>query len=447
MKLESLNELFTRLSFETPDYQRGYAWEESHVRDFWEDIERIGIANPQHFTGTLILEVHPTIDKEQRAIIVDGQQRITTAILLIAVIAELLETRDKAGDATELRKRLLGDVYAPKFRYGKSHDSWPYFALKVLKDNSYVAKAAQHESAYTKNLDAALTNLAMRVKHLTDDEVSALLDKLEKKLLFNVVEVDPAQFNIHVAFESINHRGKKLTDLELLKNRLIYLATILRIDGVESAEEHRIKSDLRDAVNATWADIYSWLGREGKIALDEDEFLRTHSLMYFDVDSAAAEWLENVLFKLEFSPARAIEGDIKAQFLRDYLNSLRLAALLWSHIRRPRNMPANQIRWLERISHVHRPLFDPLLLAAYMRLMEGQESLATNLTLMGKEASTRLVNVLKQVERFIVLIFYVSGHRSHTGRKDFYGLAHKLFCKEEPFDAPVFSSLDYVFRH
>lgn len=443
MKLVTLAELFSRHCFETPDYQRGYAWQDENVLEFWSDIECIAANNPRHFMGTLILEVR---DESKAAVVVDGQQRLTTTVLLIAALSEALHATGLDEDEQTVRSCFLGSAEQPKFRYGSTHDAWPYLAFHVFKDQGYVARAAKFESAYTQNLSGALKILCTKVKGLKPTALLELRDKIENKLMFNVVEVDPEQFNIHVAFESINHRGRPLTRLELLKNRLIYLTTM--ISGTGAGCDDQVRARLRDAVNSTWSDIYNWLGRSGKTPLDEDEFLRTHSLVYFDADTSEESWLENLLFKKEFSVAGAMSGALTDENLTRYVNSLRLAALLWSHIRRPRDMPAQQLLWLERIEHVHRPVFDPLVLAAYMRLVQGERTAIDLRQTAGKDRE--LINLLAQVERFIVIVYLISGKRSHTGRKDFYRLAHALYqncLRSDTVSMGPTEALDYAARY
>lgn len=91
-------------------------------------------------------------------------------------------------------------------------------------------------------------------------------------------------------------------------------------------------------------------------------------------------------------------------------------------------MPQAQMMWLERISHVHRPVFDALTLASYMRCLEGRTELATDLRQLDIFDAC-LVPLLEQIERFIVLVFYFSGRRSHTGRKEYATMAHALYGK------------------
>jgi uncharacterized protein with ParB-like and HNH nuclease domain len=97
-KLQSLTEIFNNKFFRIPDYQRGYAWQTEHLEAFWEDLESLG-ANKLHYTGLITVE---PLDKTQVAniekwhddlwlfdkglkayYIIDGQQRLTTTIILL----------------------------------------------------------------------------------------------------------------------------------------------------------------------------------------------------------------------------------------------------------------------------------------------------------------------------------------------------------------------------
>src|SRR5207248_8787629 len=100
-ELKPLQEFFNKRIFRIPDYQRGYAWGEKELRDFWQDLDRIPEGR-NHYTGQLTLE---SVAKEawQRwdedlwlitganfkpYYVVDGQQRLTTAIILIKCLLD-----------------------------------------------------------------------------------------------------------------------------------------------------------------------------------------------------------------------------------------------------------------------------------------------------------------------------------------------------------------------
>jgi uncharacterized protein with ParB-like and HNH nuclease domain len=99
--LLNINKIFTDRIFRIPDYQRGYAWAERQLKDFWNDLIQLEDGK-NHYVGVLTLEdVHPEtynnwIDDlwiiESKSFspyyVVDGQQRLTTTIILIQAIIE-----------------------------------------------------------------------------------------------------------------------------------------------------------------------------------------------------------------------------------------------------------------------------------------------------------------------------------------------------------------------
>ena len=110
--LKTLKSIFEGKIFRIPDYQRGYAWSTSHLKEFWEDLMALSESR-YHYTGLLTLkEVDKKTHekwKEERWLIkdrgykafyvVDGQQRLTTFVIfiqsLIEVISELPENEGK----------------------------------------------------------------------------------------------------------------------------------------------------------------------------------------------------------------------------------------------------------------------------------------------------------------------------------------------------------------
>ena len=55
-ELISLSELFQNRLFRIPDYQRGYAWQQPQLVDFWEDLNNLQ-QGKYHYTGQLTLKV------------------------------------------------------------------------------------------------------------------------------------------------------------------------------------------------------------------------------------------------------------------------------------------------------------------------------------------------------------------------------------------------------
>src|SRR6266481_6154232 len=121
-ELQSLAKIFNNRLFRIPDYQRGYAWGDRQLADFWSDLWRVG-TDRTHYCGQLTLEKAEETAWRQWTddswlvedvgyepyFIVDGQQRLTTAVILLQCLLE-----DMTPDAvlagqkvSELRERYL----------------------------------------------------------------------------------------------------------------------------------------------------------------------------------------------------------------------------------------------------------------------------------------------------------------------------------------------------
>ena len=106
-ELQPLSLLFQNRLFRIPDYQRGYAWLQQQLVDFWDDLVNLQ-ADRYHYTGLLSLK--PLKSKEtvswgedlwlvengyKPCHIVDGQQRITTFVILLNEIVGFVRGLDE----------------------------------------------------------------------------------------------------------------------------------------------------------------------------------------------------------------------------------------------------------------------------------------------------------------------------------------------------------------
>lgn len=95
-------ELSNNVQYKIPRYQRKYVWNEEQWKNLMEDIilsmeKQIG--NNYHFIGSFIFE-----KKADNWIVVDGQQRLTTITILIAVISKFFAIHKKENLYYGIRK-------------------------------------------------------------------------------------------------------------------------------------------------------------------------------------------------------------------------------------------------------------------------------------------------------------------------------------------------------
>jgi len=220
--------------FIVPLYQRPYSWETPQLRQLWADIldqyeilcsevvgGKMAVDAPPHFLGSMVLAPSPLMQAHGVTpfVLVDGQQRLTT--LLIAMCA----LRDHAAIADpnavdRYNKRYLinefgkGDSY---YRLLPSYsDRKPFFAC--VSRTSDRGGQDRIGSAY----NFFHTQLALEAgdgKGLDSEKLEMVL---RTRLRFVAITTAPAD-NVHRIFESLNDRGVRLTQADLLRNYLFML--------------------------------------------------------------------------------------------------------------------------------------------------------------------------------------------------------------------------------
>ncbi len=116
--------------FRIPEYQRGYSWEKQQRADLFRDIEYLIKAEFEyrHYTGTIVV----ASDTQQEECgyrvfdLVDGQQGVTTLILLLSVICRELGKSGKESESQKIfRQFIMGGSVGNtvfKLRLGQSWD-------------------------------------------------------------------------------------------------------------------------------------------------------------------------------------------------------------------------------------------------------------------------------------------------------------------------------------
>jgi len=138
-KLISAAELFKNRVFKIPDYQRGYSWEKEQLEDLRKDIENLFEKKHMHFTGTIVAAKNK--GKLNKYDIVDGQQRLTTLIILLKEI--YLTDNQKYNHLKELyfQRGAIGEeinVLAP------NEETRVFFNDLILNDKSPEQKIKSH---------------------------------------------------------------------------------------------------------------------------------------------------------------------------------------------------------------------------------------------------------------------------------------------------------------
>lgn len=478
---KSLDRLFKQKIFRIPDYQRGYAWQRGQLKDFWEDLVNLS-DDRSHYIGVLTLKQIPTqeINENEKEYwlvedhsynlyhIVDGQQRLATFIIFLQAfvdyIKKLPEYKDKADDeiyitdslsVVDLQSKYLfktkptGDQYRTyKFGYTIDNPSYNYLRYKILDE---VGGGSVQETFYTLNLSNAKRYFTEQFSELHEQAglvgLRDIYKKLTKRFIFNEYIIKD-EFDVFVAFETMNNRGKKLSDLELLKNRLIYLTTLYTDEELDPAE----RKSLRDTVNGAWKEVYHQLGRNKVRPLNDDDFLRAHWTMYFKYSRKTGRDYIRFLLDEQFTPQKVhkkVELEVVLEIpeeqrsdadfdelenengvtveekttvssaqlqpteIRDFVNSLKESAVYWFNSFYPylaEGVSDKEKRWIDRLNRIGMVYFRPLVMAI----------------LKNERDEDKRIRIFKRIERFIFIVFRMTATRANYRSSEFYNAAREL---------------------
>jgi len=480
--LQSLSELYQNKLFRIPDYQRGYAWKQEQLVDFWDDILNLQ-EDRYHYTGLLSLKAVAKaeskgwsndkwlLDSGYKAYhVVDGQQRLTTFSILVNEIVSFVKGLECNGGKTDeeivlcyqtlkaIRSKYISQKRPPQnlittylFGYEVDNPSADYLTYKIFEEPF---SGTVNETYYTKNLKYAKEFFLDCLKKLYAaegiDGIEAVFRKITLQLMFNIHEIED-DYDVFVAFETMNNRGKKLTNLELLKNRLIYLTTLYDTDKLDAMD----KAELRKQINDAWKEVYYQLGRNQNSPLSDDEFLRAHWIMYFQYSRkkgddyikfllnkfSAKNIFDKQIVAIEEEVAETVETDIEEDDdvpqptepeaetvttisklepgeIAAYVNSLKSVAKYWFYTFFPEfsDLTHEEKVWIERLNRIGIGYFRPLV--------------AASLTPDANATPEERVEFFRAAERFIFLSFRMAAFQSSYKSSDYYRKTRDVYTGE-----------------
>ncbi|WP_409484322.1 DUF262 domain-containing protein [Arsenicicoccus dermatophilus] len=423
--------------FVVPDYQRPYAWEKRQLDELWQDIDLMPDGS-KHYTGTLVLKdlddelVTDAGDTLVACEVVDGQQRLTTCLILLDQLRRALSRLDHEGarDKAKNLERTYGRVLVnglPQARLRLGEDLNEHWLHVILGDQQQVKPSL---TVGEQRLGNAAAFFAERIGELVAgrsvEEAVGVLQRLQTRvtngLRFLTYEVEPTSHAGEI-FETLNGRGRELTEMEKIKNYLLFLA-----NGLTGQAKEGLAGD----INGSWSRIYELLAQQGA---DEDTLLRAHWLALHE--PMAKFWKGSVSVKERFARERYVsgtsrlsgqetgssEGDsrVLAQEVQRYVRTLEQCAMFTAEFL-SRDAGYQAFGGPEATASARRSAarlrrtgvtaaFRPLLFAARLSRPEDGDF---------------YVELLDACERYAARVFIIGQRRSNSGQARLYRLAYEL---------------------
>ena len=267
MATNRVYDLFNKRYFEIPKYQRGYSWDRQNVRDLFEDVREAIESGFSHYMGTVVL--FEGVPQGEHYFVVDGQQRLATLSLIISEITHRLPKADAD--------------YHRRF-YIREGD----YRLKPLgRDKQYFEKLLEGVVLNTENksqrlLKDAYEEICYELDRVKDTQT--LMKAIERLEIMEFVE--KSEGDAIRIFQTVNDRGKPLTNMEKAKALLVYYSN------------RYLSKKLDSYINDAFGEIFELYDDIKQIAddenirlirskdFDEDNIMRYHFVSFSDEDYA-----------------------------------------------------------------------------------------------------------------------------------------------------------------
>lgn len=446
---KSLEELTPAGVFHIPDYQRYYSWEKPEWDDLWSDLATLPTGRDHYFGTIIIQETQETETAKQPSgyggetekpvnLLIDGQQRLTSLMLLVR---SLIENLREIAPETAHEEAILDDVNEMEEFLVEDN----IYLLRLLdeKDNEYLnrivadwplpepERPSQRRMAEAKEF---FDNQIQELRQEDDDPLESAnrLGRiwetiLDLELMVYVVGAERPE-KATLIFDSVNDRGRALSTLDKTKSflmRMAYLAAETESEGREMIQR------IRQAFGQMYDDHQRMLESSYVDGISDDAVQRHHFITFFDwsdrQDHQTPTFLD--LLKEHIRTLRKESPEACLQYIHDYTDSLESAFTDLGDLLSYREDDDVQ-DLLYRIHKLrHATKFYPLLLKAWSGLdLEGRREL------------------LDAIETYIFRVYSIGNHPTYTGRSSLQILARDT-PQGSPLDAWMRGLVDIMNRY
>lgn len=207
-----------------PFYQRNYDWGETQINKLIDDLLKSD--NKEYFLGSIILKNHSVYD-----VVVDGQQRISSLIILLKV---LLSNKNLSQENANIIKTRFSTFSFKSFSFGNGDTLERIVHDKTINDES-------KNSKYYRNYQF----LKNKFKNWDYESINNFFEKISS-VIFAVIHVDE-NLDEHILFSQINSTGIKLSSYDLFRNFIFSKLNLIN----DISEENNIDQYVDDLDNLT----------------------------------------------------------------------------------------------------------------------------------------------------------------------------------------------------
>lgn len=384
MESTTIKALFGRrnIRFVIPEYQRAYAWGERQFSQFVEDLRE---CEENYYLGHFLFE-----QRDDTLYVIDGQQRLTTCIIFFSTLVNALKHRHEEWDNNENAddiKNLLDDItdyYLKDIRRNKQKFMTVPYDNNFFVDTVIEYKESVSEEDLTSKSQKAMYNartyFETELKKASVQQMLSWISTLENASITTFIVKDKLQAAQIFAYQ--NDRGKKLTNLEVLK--AYFMLQIFRIEN---------NVDDIKYVEMAFEEIYKKIVQ---VNVDEDNVLN----YYWRAVGPQGYYSMNVVGEVK-DWLRSFAREEQTKQIKGFVNGLSKAFCLVRHIEQDTSFYTANLKCMNNMAFSY-----PMLIKAklsdvsdevFMRLVKLLENLTFRLLVRGGRADikSRLQGVIQ----------------------------------------------------
>jgi uncharacterized protein with ParB-like and HNH nuclease domain len=196
-----------------PLFQRTYSWQKKEWETLWGDLKDLcEMDNPrEHFIGSIVTASAVSVPEGvTKFLLIDGQQRLTTIFIILTLLRDKFIEADRNELAEEINNTLLVNPYK------KGIDRYKILPTQVDRTTFKKLIDRQGIEDDENQIVQAYKFFERKVQQGQIDMIK-LMEVISTHLSVVSIVLDQGD-NPHLVFESLNAKGKPLTQADLIRN-------------------------------------------------------------------------------------------------------------------------------------------------------------------------------------------------------------------------------------
>jgi uncharacterized protein with ParB-like and HNH nuclease domain len=343
-----------------PLFQRPYSWEKTQWKTLWDDIfELYEHENPSpHFMGSIVtMQTDSGPESVPKYLLIDGQQRLTTAFIILAVLRDKAKELEQAKIADAINNQFLANIYV--------EDDQDYYKLQPTQgDRQSFHQIIKY--GFEPNESNNINNCYLFFQKKVRQDKNLDLSKIKAIICQNLLLVSillGKDDNPYLVFESLNTKGRRLTQADLIRNYFFM----------------QIKEKQQESIHAKY-----WQPMQNLLGDNLTEFIR-----HYLTKSGVIVNQNDVYTHLKERISRANKNDTLS-----YLKDISQFSDYYARFLDPNLEENPQVRkYLQRIKHLEMATVYPFLMSCYDDWKQG------------KLKESEFIDIFKIIENYILRRF------------------------------------------